>query len=274
MILAMRWVGIRSIGFLVASFVVLPSVFALGLGQSVHHIVAMTAVAYGLVTRDRWSASGVVVALSAWKPHLMGGWVILAVAGFPRWNRWIRAAAFTTLALVVVSALALSGSWRSWFGLLTGDANRFASPALEVSFSGMLSLLIGRTVSGAVVEVAMAATAFAAGVLVLHMYRGPFGAAFGFALASWLLFVPHSLVYGVLVLAVPLGVLMTDSGFRDDVLVAGTTLAFCVSIGPALVELQLDAFGVALDLSTVGLLIVAAAFAAWSIRGRPLLGVS
>lgn len=270
MVLAMRWAGVRNGGFLLATLLVFPSVFALGLGQSAHLLVAMTALAFGLIERGRWSTSGIVIALAAWKPHLLGGWGIAAIAGIPTWNRWIRAAAVTTGALLVVSSLAIPGSWVSWWELLTGDPDGFASPSLEVSLPGMVSLLFGTTGSSRIVEVVLMATAVTVGVLVLRRHDAGLAPQIGFATALWLLFVPHLVVYGVLLLALPLGV-MLDSRYRKDVIVAGTAIAFCVSIGPVVVETQLDAFGRALDLSTVGLLIAVAVFAAWITRGRPLL---
>lgn len=271
MVVAMRVAGAGNWWFFAAILITFPSVFALGLGQSAHHLVAMTALSFALAARRSEMGTGLGVAASAWKPHLLGGWVLLASSRPGRWRRVASAAAVATVTLVVLAGLTLPGSWRAWWDFLVGSVDDLASSVMEASLPGMVALLWGSTSAVRYLIVALVASVVVPlAVVLLRRSDASLAERFAFATAVWLLLVPHVVVYDVLLLAVPLGILVMGR-FRRDVVVAGSALAFALSVGPILVEAQLDAFGRAVDVSTLGLVFATMWFGAWVVRDGPVL---
>ena len=269
MVVGLRACGVRDWRPLVLTMASFPALFALGLGQSSFLFVGLVAFAVAAMGRHRITRSGVYVALAAWKPHLLGGFGVLWLTDPRRWWRQAVGAVATTAILVVISAIALPGSWRAWISILTNRVSNDASAVLEASLPSMVSFLTGS--SGAVrwmlvgvPAIALLAVAIAAMRRRVASLETMLALAFG----TWLLIAPHVLVYDVLILVVPLS-LAFQTQFRRDVMVSGTLLLLGLSIGPVLVQTQVDAWGRALNVSTLSLIVAVAVFLYWAWFGKP-----
>jgi len=269
MVAGLRSCGVRDWRPLLLSMVSFPALFALGLGQSSFLFVGIVAFAVASMLRQRIARSGIYVALAAWKPHLLGGFGILWLSEPRRWWKQLLWTLATTMVLAFVSGLVLPGSWRAWFSMLVGRVNNDASAVLEASLMSMVSFL---TVSSSIVRwaiVGVAAVALIAlCVVVIRRGMATLEVVLALVFGTWLLIAPHVLVYDVLILLVPMS-LAFQTRLRRDVVVSGTLLVLGLSIGPLVNELQLDAWGRALNLSTVSLLFATSMFMYWGWTGGP-----
>lgn len=270
--------GLRSCGVtdwrpVAVAMISLPSAFALGLGQSAFLFVGVVAFVIGTMLRGDHPAAGRALAAAGWKPHLLGGFGLLWAADPRRWRRQIGWAAATTLVLVAVSEAVLPGAWASWLAYLAGSVDELASAVLEASLPGMIALGVGA--QGAVrwaVFAAVAAVGIPAAAMTLRAADGrvPSAQRIAFALATGLLFMPHVVIYDVLILMIPLA-LLAPTRFGRDVTMIGLVLALGLSIGPHATNVQLDLWGRALDLSTLSLVFAAVGFGFWVRTGEPFL---
>ncbi len=270
--------GLRSCGVtewrpVAVAMISFPSAVALGLGQSTFLLVGVVAFVIGAMLRDNQRASGGWLSAAGWKPHLLAGFALLWVADPRRWRRQIAWAATTTASLVVISELAIAGSWVSWLRFLAGSVNDLASPALEASLPGMVALLIGS--EGAIrwiVFTGVVAIGIPLSVATLRIRAGagPSVQHIALALTAGLLFMPHVVIYDVLILMIPLAML-ASTPFHRDVTMIGLVLALGLSTGPFVAAVQFDLWGRALDLSTLSLVFAAAIFGFWVRTGEPFL---
>jgi len=268
----LRAVGVTDWRFLALASVSFPSVFALGLGQSSFLLVGAVAFSVAAVDHSHGRAGGLRFALAGWKPHLLGGFALLAVSRPGRWRSTVVWALAGTGALVALSALVMPGSWSAWVSFLVDSVDELASSILEASLPGMVALALGSLdavrylIVGAIAVVVVPAT-----VIVLR--RSSAGSAERLALATgvWLLLVPHVVIYDVLLMVIPLGMLL-DGRYRRDVVLGGSFLALMLSVGPFVTRAQYDALGWAVDVSTLGLVAITVVAASWVMRDRPLLG--
>ncbi|MFV1992078.1 MAG: glycosyltransferase family 87 protein, partial [Acidimicrobiales bacterium] len=102
MVIGLRWCGIRDwrpVGYAMITF---PAVFALGLGQSTFWLVGVVAVSVGAMQRQSEHLSGATLGIAAWKPHLLGGFVLLWLAHPRRYIRQVVSFVVTSLFLLVV----------------------------------------------------------------------------------------------------------------------------------------------------------------------------
>ena len=179
-----------------------------------------------------------------------------------------------TAALVTMSALVMPGSWGAWFSFLMASVDELASSILEASLPGMVALAFGSLdpvrylIVGIIALVAIPATVIALG-------RSNAGSAERLTLATgvWLLLVPHVVIYDVLLMVIPLGMLL-HGRYGRDVVLGGSFLALMLSVGPFVTRAQYDAFGRAIDVSTLGLIVVTVVAASWVVRDRPLFDVA
>lgn len=266
--------GLRAVGahdpwVIAGGLVALPGAFAIALGQSSFFLVACVALAL-VPLGSGGRARGWLLGLASWKPHLLGGFALLAI-GRPR--TWLRPAvtAFATgLLLLGVAAVLLPGSVAAWIGFIGSSVDELASAILETSLPGGVALFAGSVewwryvVVATVGVVALGATVWA----LRRPYGGPWQ-RLALATAVWLLLMPHVVVYDLLLLVIPIGVL-AGTPFRRDIAVFGTILAFGATIGPWASLAQLRAFDHAIDLATFALIVFALAAARWVVTGRPL----
>ncbi|MCL1595746.1 MAG: DUF2029 domain-containing protein, partial [Actinomycetia bacterium] len=259
--------GVRDWRPATLALVSFPSVFALGLGQSTFLFVGVVGFSVASMMKARSTRSGVWLALAGWKPHLLGGFALLWIADPRRWTSQIMAAASTTALLVVASAIALPGSWSSWLAFLFDSVNELASAVLEASLPGMVSLLIGSLSPIRWLISGVLAIGIVIGVVTaLRRRRSSIEASLALAMGAWLLIVPHVVVYDVLILVIPLSIAF-HTHLRRDVVISGTMLAFGLSIGPRVTQMQLDRFGRAIDPSTLALIGAVSLFAYWVWAG-------
>ena len=271
-VVGLRAVGVTDWRFLALASVSFPSVFALGLGQSSFLLVGAVAWSVAAVDRSHDRAGGVRFALAGWKPHLLGGFALLAVSRPARWRSTVAWALVGTGVLVAVSALVMPGSWSAWISFLVESVDELASSILEASLPGMVALALGSLdavrylIVGAIALVAVPMT-------VIALHRSNAGSAERLALATgvWLLLVPHVVIYDVLLMVIPLGMLL-HGRYGRDVVFGGSFLALMLSVGPFVTRAQYDTFGRALDVSTLGLIAITVVAASWVVRNRPLLG--
>ena len=269
MVTGLRSCGVRDWRPLVLAMASFPALFALGLGQSSFLLVGIVAFAAASMLRRRIARSGTYVALGAWKPHLLGGFGILWLSEPRRWCRQLLWSLATTMVLVFVSGVVLPGSWQAWFSMVVGRVNNDASAVLEASLMSMVSFL---TVSSSIVRLAIVGVAAIAlvafCVVAIRRRMADLEVVLALVFGTWLLIAPHVLVYDVLILVVPMS-LAFQTRLRRDVVVSGTLLVLGLSVGPLVNELQLEAWGRALNVSTVSLLFATAMFMYWAWTGGP-----
>ncbi|MFV1999049.1 MAG: glycosyltransferase family 87 protein [Acidimicrobiia bacterium] len=269
MVAGLRSCGVKDWRPAVVAMVSFPAVFALGLGQSTFFFIGIVGFTVGSMVRSQAERSGFWLALAGWKPHLLVGFGLLWVTDPRRWWRQALAAAAGTIGLILVSSIALPGSWKAWVAFLVDSVNGLASAVLEASLPGMVSLVIGSLNPVRWVIVAVLAVGLITLVIVtLRRRKASLEASIALALGTWLLIVPHVVIYDVLVLLVPLSMAF-QTRFRRDVVASGTLLALGLSIGPRVIQMQLDLWGRALDLSTLALVVAVAMFAFWAWTGVP-----
>lgn len=188
--------------------------------------------------------------------------------------RRIMLALAVTLALVTASEALLPGSWSAWLGSIGGSIGGLVPAVLEAGLAGLLKLATNLTsvqrltVVGAIALVLVPAT-----VLILRRSVAGIPQQLALVTGLWLLLVPHVVTYDVLLLVVPLGMLYTSS-YRRDVVIVGTTLAFCVSVAPWLNIAQLSVFDAAINAATLGLVGATVVAASWVVRGSPVFGTA
>ena len=114
-------------------------------GQTSFVIVAALLWALLALESGHWAASGIALALLAFKPHLLVGIGVWWLADAKQRWREIAAALSATVVLVVASALWLPGSW-SAFAASISEAGRLVEPGFETTLmSSLRVLLVGRT---------------------------------------------------------------------------------------------------------------------------------
>lgn len=269
MVAGLRSCGVRDWRPVAVAMVSFPAVFALGLGQSSFFIVGIVGFAVGSMVRSHPVRSGLWLALAGWKPHLLGGFAFLWVTDLKRWWRQAAAAAGGTVGLILVSSVALPGSWIAWIRFLVESVNDLASAVLEASLPGMVSLLVGSLSPVRwIIMGALAAALVALVIVALRRRKASLEASIALVTGVWLLIVPHVVIYDVLILLVPLSMAF-QTRLRRDVISVGTLLALGLSIGPRVTQLQLDQWGRALDPSTLALIVAVAMFAFWTWTGTP-----
>jgi len=269
MVAGLRSCGVKDWRPAALAMVSFPAVFALGLGQSTFFFVGIVGFTVGSMARSQVERSGFWLALAGWKPHLLIGFGFLWVTDPRRWWRQALAAAAGTIGLILVSSIALPGSWKAWMTFLVDSVNALASAVLEASLPGMVSLVIGSLNPVRWVIVAVLAVGLITLVIVtLRRRKSSLEASIALAMGTWLLIVPHVVIYDVLILLVPLSMAF-QTPFRRDVVASGTLLALGLSIGPRVTQMQLDLWGRALDLSTLALIVAVAMFAFWAWTGVP-----
>ncbi len=267
MVAGLRSCGVddwRPVAFTLVSF---PAVFALGLGQSTFLFVGIVAFSVASMQYTSTTRSGVWLAMAGWKPHLLAGFAFLWVADPKRWWRHVVAGVVATLGLIVVSSVALPGSWGSWISFLIRSVNDLASAVLEASLPGMVSLLIGSLSPIRWVIVGGLAVGLVTAVIAaLRKRRASFEAILALVMGAWLLIAPHVVIYDVLILVIPLSMALKTNLRRDAILV-GAMLGVGLSLGPKVNQAQLDQWGRAVDLSTVALILAVAMFLFWVWSG-------
>jgi len=269
MVAGLRACGVRDWRPLTLMMVSFPALFALGLGQSSFLFVGVVAFAVAAMERGEIGRSGIYLALGGWKPHLLGGFGILWLTDPRRWWRQAVGAVAMTIVLVIASALVLPGSWSAWITFLTDRVGNDASAVLEASLPSLVSFLTGSSSAVLWTIVGIAALSLlATTVVVIRRRARSLEATLALVFATWLLIAPHVLVYDVLILVVPLSMAF-QTRLRRDVVVTGTLLLLGLSIGPILTQTQIDAWGRALNVSTLSLMVAAAVFMYWTWFGEP-----
>lgn len=270
LVFTLRSAQVFDLRILIGALVSLPGSIALALGQSSFFLIALLALALAPVARDR-SPRGWLIGIASWKPHVLGGFGLLAIGEPRRWLRSLLIAIGTAGALLVASAVFFRGSVAAWIGFIVGGVEVLASAILESSVPGGLALAAGMTGSWRLIISAVFGVCALTGVaILLRRTTAGLWEQIALATAAWLLFVPHVVVYDLLFLTIPLGGLI-ETAHRRDVVVAGTWLAFTSTLGPWLTILQLRTFDRALDLTTLGLIAFVVVAALWVARGRPIL---
>ena len=271
LVLGLRSAHVFDPRILIGALVSLPGSLALALGQSSFFLVALLALAVAPAALGR-TPRGWLIGVASWKPHLLGGFGLLAIGDPRRWLRSLLIAVGTAGALLAASAVLFPGSVAAWVRFIAGGVEVLASAILESSLPGGLALAAGVTGSWRlIVSVAVGVGALTGVVVLLRRTTAGLWEQIALATSAWLLFVPHVVVYDLLLLMIPLGGLMVTTAYRRDVMAAGTLLALTSTVGPWLTIFQLRTFDRALDLTTLGLVAFVVVAALWVARGRPIL---
>jgi hypothetical protein len=267
------FIGLRSCGvtnwrFYAVLFVSLPSVFALGLGQSTFFLVGIAAFAAVAMDKSEAAKGGVLVAVSSWKPHLYGGFFLLWFADPRRWRAQIVSGFLTLLMLGVVSAVVLPGAWSDWIGLLTRGVDTLSATHVSVSLDAFVSVAMGSPRSGRWLVLIPISLALVIGtIIVLRNSSTGLAPRLALVLSVGLLIAPHVVIYDAILLSVPLG-LAFGTALRRDVVLAGMVLVTGLSLGPWITLMQLDRWGHGINVSTVALICVTVLFAFWVRAGE------
>ena len=219
-----------------------------------------------------WQGGRHRFAVAGWKPHLFGGFALLAASRPARWRSTVARALIGTGVIVAVSAFVMPGSWSAWLSFLVDSVDELASSILEASLPGMVALALGSLdairylIVGAIALVVVPVT-----VIALHRSNAGSPERLAPATGVRLLLMPHVVIYDALLMVIPHGMLI-HGRYGRDVVFGGSFLALMLSVGPFVTRAQYDAFGRAIDVSTLGLIAITVVAASWVVRDRPLLG--
>lgn len=249
-----RWATIAALSMLSVS-----AVFTVYFGQNSLFMAGLLTITMLWMLSGSQVAAGLGLAALGFKPHLLIGFAVLALLDIRRWRRLLVTVVSATVVLVVVSALALPGSWAEFINALSHPES-LVDPEREVSIIAGLRLLFGTTgplaVGTALVGAIVVLAGFAHVVRRQEVDRG----IIALTVVVSLLVAPHALAYDWMLLVPALALLLVHGAVPPRTLFRWSAgLAAAVAIGPTLSRVQLDALGVALHLPPAVLL----AFAVW-----------
>ncbi len=224
--------------------------FAAYFGQNTFFMVAILTFGVLALERDDPVASGVAIALLAFKPHLLVGVGVWWLADAARRWKAILAAAIATGVLVVVSALWLPGSWQAFLDALD-EPESLVDVDVEVTLLSAVRLLMGSADAAAAVLFGVLAVAVIVGlILLVRRTGGSVRISGATAIVVSILIAFHGLPYDWLLLVVAGGLLVCEKGFGPErVAVAGVALGFALVAGDYLTEFQLDRMPIALHVA-------------------------
>jgi hypothetical protein len=224
--------------------------FALYFGQNTFFMVAILTFGVLALDRDDEVASGIAIALLAFKPHLLVGLGVWWLVDFAERWRAIVAAAITTGVLILVSAIWLPGSWQAFIGALD-EPDSLVDVDVEVTLLSAIRLLTGT--SGAIAAVVFGVLAFgvvAGLVAIVSRSTTSVRVAGGMAITVSILIAFHGLPYDWLLLVVAGGLVVREDGFGvQRVAIAGVLLGSSLVAGDYLTEFQLDRMSIAFHLA-------------------------
>jgi alpha-1,2-mannosyltransferase len=272
--LLLLFLGLRSCGvtnwrFYSILLISLPSVFALGLGQSTFFLVGIAAFAASAMQQNQAGRSGVLISASSWKPHLYGGFVLFWLSDPRQWMAQAVSGLMTLLILGIGSAIILPGAWQDWVSLVTGGVDTLSAPHFSISLDALALAAWGSPESGRwFILVPVAVAMVVVTVVMLRKSVAGLAPRLALALSVGLLIAPHVVIYDAILLSVPLG-LAFGTALRRDVVLAGMVLVVGLSLGPWITHMQLDRWGHGINASTVALAGVTVLFAFWVRTGEP-----
>ena len=110
-------------------------------GQTSFLLLFLLAAAIRLWQADRQVSAGIALALCAFKPHLLLGFLVLWLIDLRRWKTLLLSAAGATAALAVASEVWIPGSWRGFVSSIF-DTGVLLVPEREVSLMAVFRLLL------------------------------------------------------------------------------------------------------------------------------------
>ncbi len=252
--MALRRLGIARVGTLIVILLVtLAGFFNVWYGQVAFFFTALVASSVLLLERRKGMAGASLLALAAFKPHLLLGFVVWWLVDARRRWRWIIVGLGTTICLVAVSWWWLPGGWSAWFHRLP-DTSSLVRPDTEVTVWATARLAFGESTAALIVAMGLSAVVLA--LLLSGLRRAAdVGTCAALAIVASVLLAVHGLVYDWTVLLVA-GALLVRSGAlaSSEAGLIGLVLGAVLYGGDQMTAWQLDMFGRALHLAPLVLL--------------------
>lgn len=266
------WAGLRHVGltkteaWVGGALISLAGTLNMFYGQNTFFMVLVLAAGVVALARGLDVAGGVAFGFLAFKPHLFFGFVVWWILEAKRRWKVIAAACATVGVLAIVSAVWLPGAWAGFFDSLT-SADELVVPEREVTLISSIRLLIGPNwpavwaLSGLLIG-----TVISALIVGIRRVDGDVRVSSALAIIASLLIALHALPYDWLLLMVAIGLLAASRfATATELVVVAASLAIAESVGLVLTDAQLEAYGRAIHIAPLVLLVF---FAILVVRTR------
>ncbi|MGI9667060.1 MAG: glycosyltransferase family 87 protein [Acidimicrobiia bacterium] len=256
------WFGVRALDlaladrWVVGSLLTLAGALTIFYGQNSFLMAALLACAVIALLRGPAPLAGSAFALLAFKPHLLLGFVVWWLIELrTRWKVVVWAATGTVV-LAALAALWLPGVWPEFFEMLT-TGDDLVIPEREVSLVSAVRLLAGDDVR-LVASLAGLAIVGVISVLIIGIRQtnGDVRMASALAIVASLLIAPRALAYDWMLLLIAAALLVGLGLLRTATIVGWcAALGSVLSVGVVLIDVQMDAWGRALSIAPLALLL-------------------
>lgn len=230
-------------------------------GQSSFLLLAVLALGLRLSLAGRNVSAGIAMALCAFKPHLLLGFVVLWLADVKKWRTLLISAAGTTVILAAASELWIPGAWGQFLGTVFATGVLLV-PEREVSLLTAINLLLPNAGSLGWAIWGLAVAAIVGSFLAtIRRWQGNARGPAALAILVSLLLSLHGLSYDWVLLVAAFGLLARHSGISEyHAAMPFLLLAALLPIGFLATDAMLDRFGWAIHSPPLLLLAVYAWF--------------